>query len=49
MRFVPKNIVIVAGINELRSYFCTTLPHCLLYILKQLFNSVSVASSGYLP
>ena len=30
MRFVPKNIVTVAGINELRSYFCTTLPHCLL-------------------
>ena len=29
MEFAPKNVVIFAGINELKSSFCATLSHCL--------------------
>ena len=46
MRFMPKNFVIIAGIHELKSYFCAMLSHCFLYI-KQLFTLQSVACSGY--
>ena len=42
--FAPENIVIVAGIKDLKSYF-------FLYYLtiKQHLNSVLVAGGGYLP
>ena len=43
--FAPENIVIVAGIKELTSYFF--LYH--LTMPKQHLNSVSVAGGGYLP
>ena len=26
--FTPENIIIFAGINELKSYFCAILSHC---------------------
>ena len=26
--FAPENVVIFAGINEFKSYFCAVLSHC---------------------
>lgn len=44
-----ESIVIVAGINLLQSSFCALNISLFQYIVKQLFTSISVASSGYLP
>ena len=43
-----KNIVIVIGMNDWKSYFWTIVSHLFsIIILKQIFTLVLVASDGY--
>lgn len=47
--FAAKNVVVIAGINELQSSFSAILSHYLSIILKRLFTGNVSAHGGYLP
>ena len=41
MEFVLENVVIFAGKNELKSFFCAVLSHCFsIYVVGQIRSQV---------